>query len=77
MDSILRAPGEGENQLNVNDVMARAVDGVIDIMTLPYGVAVVGESVEATFSGKNALEVTWSTTSPFRTANQNQSLDAY
>ena len=75
--SVLRAPVEGENPLNVNDDMARAVDGVIDIMTLPYGVAVVGESVEATFSGKNALEVTWSTTSPFRTANQNQSLDAY
>tara|TARA_B100000029_G_scaffold239970_2_gene237158 strand:+ start:13958 stop:16222 length:2265 start_codon:yes stop_codon:yes gene_type:complete len=75
--SVLRAPVEGEEPLNIDDSMAKTIEGVIDVITLPYGVAVVGETVEATFWGKNALEVTWSNNSPFRNVNQNETLDKY
>ena len=53
------------------------MEGVIDIVTLPYGVAVVGEAVEATLWGKDALQVTWSENSPFRQVAQNRDLDDY
>ncbi|GIT14783.1 MAG: hypothetical protein CM1200mP36_05390 [Gammaproteobacteria bacterium] len=57
--------------MEVTDTAARAVEGVIDIVTLPYGVAVVGETVEATLWGKDALQVTWTENSPFRQVAQN------
>jgi len=75
--SILRTPVEGEAPVAVNDTAARTVDGVTDIVSLPYGVAVVGDTVEATLWGKDALEVTWSETSRFRDVAQNRDLDDY
>ena len=75
--SVLRAPVEGEAPSVVNDTAARAVQGVTDIVTLPYGVAVVGETVEATLWGRDALEVTWSETSRFRSVAQDRDLDEY
>ncbi len=75
--SILRTPVEGEAPMAVNDTAARAIDGVTDIVTLPYGVAVVGDTVEATIWGKDLLEVTWSETSRFREVAQSRDLDEY
>jgi len=75
--AILRTPVEGESPIAVDDSAARAIDGVTDIVTLPYGVAVVGDTVEATIWGKAALEVTWSEHSRFRVTDQEKDLDAY
>jgi isoquinoline 1-oxidoreductase beta subunit len=75
--SILRTPVEGEEPLDVNDSATRAIDGVTDVLTLPYGVAVVGDTVEATQWGRDALEVTWSETSRFRNVEQTRDLDEY
>ena len=75
--AVLRTPVEGEEPVEVDDSVARAVPGVTDVITLPYGVAVVGETVEGTIWGKNALQVTWSDTSRFRDADQARDLDEY
>jgi len=75
--SILRAPVEGESPVEVDDAAARAVSGVTEIVTLPYGLAVVADTVEATIWGKEALEVAWSTASRFRDATQARDLDEY
>ena len=75
--SVLRAPVEGEAPMEVDDSAARAIPGVTDIVTLPYGVAVVGETVEGTIWGKNALQVTWSENSRFRETDQARDLDDY
>ena len=75
--SVLRTPVEGEEPLEVDDSAARAIPGVTDVVTLPYGVAVVGETVEGTIWGKNALQVTWSETSRFRGVDQARDLDEY
>jgi isoquinoline 1-oxidoreductase beta subunit len=75
--SILRTPVEGESPVAVDDAAARAIDGVTDIVTLPYGVAVVGETVEATIWGKAALAVTWSESSRFRATDHVRDLDEY
>ena len=75
--AVLRTPVEGEEPLEVDDSAARAVPGVTDVVTLPYGVAVVGETVEGTIWGKNALQVTWSENSRFRQVYQASYLDEY
>ena len=75
--AVLRTPVEGEEPLEVDDNAARAVPGVTDVVTLPYGVAVVGETVEGTIWGKNALQVTWSENSRFREVDQARDLDEY
>jgi len=75
--AVLRTPVEGEEPLEVDDNAARAVPGVTDVVTLPYGVAVVGETVEGTIWGKNALRVSWSENSRFREVDQARDLDAY
>ena len=75
--SVLRTPVEGEEPIEVDDSAARAVPGVTDIVTLPYGVAVVGETVEGTIWGKNALQVAWSENSRFRETDQARDLDDY
>ena len=75
--SILRTPVEGERPMEVGDSAARAIDGVTDVVILPYGVAVVANTVEASMWGKQALDVTWSETSRFREVEQNRDLDEY
>ena len=60
--AILRAPVQGEKPEKVDDSAAKAVKGVVAVAPLPYGVAVIGTTVEATKTGKAALKVEWSKT---------------
>ena len=57
---ILRQPVEGAAPEKIDDGAARAIDGVIDVIRLPYGVGVTADSPWAAFKAKNALNVTWS-----------------
>ena len=50
---------EGRKRQCSDDVMK--IKGVTHVMPLPFGVAVVGDTVEATRSGLQALKVTWDT----------------
>ena len=75
--SVLRAPVEGEEPMQVEDGAARAIPGVTDVVALPHGVAVIGETVESTIWGKNALQVAWSENSRFRETDQARDLDDY
>ena len=73
--SILRAPVEGEEPLEVDDTSTRTIAGVTDVVRLPWGVAVVAGTYEASKWGKEALQVTWSETSSFRQANLEADLE--
>ena len=75
--SVLRAPVEDEEPVSIDDSAARAVGGVIDVVPLPWGVAVVADTYEASKWGKEALVVDWSDTSRFREANLDTDLEAY
>ncbi len=75
--SVLRSAVEGDGPSSVNDSAAKAVDGVTDVVVLPYGVAVVGKTVEATHRGKRALDVTWTAESPFQRGDTTASLSDY
>jgi isoquinoline 1-oxidoreductase subunit beta len=60
--AILRAPIEGAAPDRVEDAKARSIAGVVQVVRLPYGVGVIGETPWAAFDGKGALEVTWTRT---------------
>lgn len=75
--SVLRAPVEGEAPMNIEDGAARAIDGVTDIVPLPWGVAVVAETYKASKWGKEALRVTWSQSSEFRNAELEADIEDY
>jgi isoquinoline 1-oxidoreductase beta subunit len=59
--AVLESPMDGAkpDKVNVPDVMK--VKGVTRVIPLPFGVAVFGDTVEATRAGRNALKVTWDT----------------
>jgi isoquinoline 1-oxidoreductase beta subunit len=59
--AVLESPMEGAKpgQVNAADVMK--IKGVTKVIPVPFGVAVFGDTVEATRAGRNALKVTWDT----------------
>ena len=57
---ILRAPVEGSAPEKIDDAAARAIEGVITTVRLPYGVGVLAATPWAAFKAKNTLKVTWS-----------------
>jgi isoquinoline 1-oxidoreductase beta subunit len=59
--SVLEAPMDGAKVEVLNmDEVAR-IKGVTKVLPLPFGVAVLGDTVEATRAGRNALKVKWDT----------------
>lgn len=72
----LLAPVEGETPTINSDAAARAMEGVIEIVALPNSVAVLARSFWAAVAGRDALDVTWSETSPFREADSEVELQS-
>ena len=60
--AVLEAPMEGAKAQVANMDDVAKIKGVAKVIPLPFGVAVLGDSVEATRAGRNALKVTWDTT---------------
>ena len=58
--AILREPVEGAAPEEIDDAAARAIEGVIRIVPLKYGVGVLADSPWAAFKAKTALKVMWS-----------------
>ncbi|MFE0757681.1 molybdopterin cofactor-binding domain-containing protein [Inquilinus sp. NPDC058860] len=75
--AVLRAPVQGERPDVIDDGAARAVPGITHIVPLPYGVGIIGETVEATMRAKDLLDVTWSTSSRVRRYTSDRLLDQY
>ncbi|WP_208353259.1 molybdopterin-dependent oxidoreductase [Pseudaestuariivita rosea] len=72
----LLAPVEGETPTLNSDAAARAVDGVVDVVVLNHSVAVLATNFTSALAGRDALDVTWSETSPFRSADSDGELAA-
>jgi len=60
--AITRAPVQDSVPDEVDSTATKAIEGVIDVIRMPAGVAVVAETPWAAFAGKDALNVTWSRT---------------
>jgi isoquinoline 1-oxidoreductase beta subunit len=58
--AVLHSPYEGGEPETVDDVAARAMPGIANVVKVPGGVAVIGNSVESTQAAKSKLKVTWS-----------------
>ncbi len=58
--AILREPMEGAAPEKIDDTAARAIEGVIKIVPLKYGVGVLANTAWAAFKAKDALKVGWS-----------------
>ncbi|MBL1416665.1 MAG: xanthine dehydrogenase family protein molybdopterin-binding subunit [Moritella sp.] len=71
----LLAPVEGETPTITSDVAARAIAGVTDVIVLKYSVAVLATSFAVAMVGRDALEVDWSETSNFRSADSAKELE--
>jgi isoquinoline 1-oxidoreductase beta subunit len=59
--SLLHSPMEGAKVASVNADDVKKIKGVTHVLSLPFGVAVVAESVEASRLGRQALNVKWDT----------------
>lgn len=59
--SVLQSPMEGAKPKDVNVPDVMKIKGVTKVIPLPFGVAVIGDTVEATRLGVQALKVTWDT----------------
>jgi len=57
--SVLQLPMEGAKPKDVNIPDVMKIAGITKVIPLPFGVAVIGDSVEATHAGMKALKVTW------------------
>jgi isoquinoline 1-oxidoreductase beta subunit len=57
--SVLEAPYDGAKAAQVNSDDAMKVQGVKRVLTLPFGVAVIAETVHAANKGRRALKVKW------------------
>jgi isoquinoline 1-oxidoreductase beta subunit len=59
--SLLHAPMDGVKVESVNADDVKKIKGVTHVLSLPFGVAVVADTVEASRSGRMALKVKWDT----------------
>lgn len=60
--AILREPVEGAAPERIDDAAAHAIEDVVQIVPLKYGVGVLAVTPWGAFKGRNALKVTWSRT---------------
>jgi len=75
---VMQAPAEGAKGVvsNLDDVSK--MPGIAAVIPLPFGVAVIGGSVEATRAGRNALKVTWDMTeSPAKGFDSAKAMEDY
>ena len=76
--SLLHSPMEGAKVGSVNADDVKRIKGVTHVLSLPFGVAVVGDTVEATRLGRQALKVQWDTSgSPAAPFNSEKAKEEY
>ena len=59
--TVARPPAFGATLRSVDDVAARAVAGVLDVVRVPQGVAVIARHTWAALQGRDALRLEWDT----------------
>ncbi|HEX3465662.1 MAG TPA: molybdopterin cofactor-binding domain-containing protein [Candidatus Elarobacter sp.] len=62
--NVLKSPTFGGTVATLDDSAARKVKGVVDVVKISSGVAVVASNTYAAMSGRDALKVTWNNTGP-------------
>ena len=72
--STVHSPVQNGQPTGLNDAEIRAMPGVIDIVTLKTGIAVVADSMETVLAARNALEIKWKASAAARGFNSEKTL---
>ncbi len=75
--SVLFPQVQYESAEQIDDAAAKAVPGVVKIVTLPSGVGVIAETIDAAMKAKSLLKVTWTKKTPAQTYDQDRVLQDY
>lgn len=75
--TVVRAPAEGQSPASFNGDALKAMPGITDVVALPYGVAVVGESMPQVFDARRTLEAEWEGTPPGASIDSDADKDEY
>jgi isoquinoline 1-oxidoreductase beta subunit len=66
-----------EKAAQIDDAAAKAVKGVVKIVTLPSGVGVIAETIDAAMKAKGLLKVTWTKSTPAQSYDDDRVLQDY
>ncbi|MGE7414000.1 molybdopterin cofactor-binding domain-containing protein [Methylobacterium tarhaniae] len=69
---VARAPRFGATLKSVDDAAARAVPGVVQVVRIPSGVAVVARDTWSAMKGREALKLTWDDAGAERQSTESQ-----
>ncbi len=75
--SVLYPQVQYEKAEQIDDAAAKAVKGVVKVVTLPSGVGVIAEAPEAAMKAKGLLKVTWSKSTPAQNYDSDRVLQDY
>jgi isoquinoline 1-oxidoreductase subunit beta len=67
-------PVQGGEPQSIDDSRARAVRNIVDVVQLPYGVAVVGTSIFAVREARQALKIVWKAGAKVRAYDSDRAL---
>ncbi|QPH54654.1 xanthine dehydrogenase family protein molybdopterin-binding subunit [Pontivivens ytuae] len=74
---VRRAPVEGETVAALDSSAAEAHPGVVQVVTLPDGIAVVAETIWAAMAARDLLDITWTEDAPARAWDDESTLADY
>lgn len=72
--AVVPPPVEGETPVRIDDTAAKAIAGVVAVLRVDGGVAVVADRWETALSARNLLQVEWTQRSAYRSADSDADL---
>jgi isoquinoline 1-oxidoreductase subunit beta len=75
--TFVRPPVRGSGPQSSNAAEVKKLAGIVDVMTLDHGVAVVGETFAAVSKARKQLKVTWRAGAPGEAINTDKDLQTY
>ncbi len=75
--TFVRAPVRGSGPLSSNAAEVKRLPGVVDVVTLDHGVAVVGRSFPEVLNARRRLQVSWRKGVPGDTVNPARDFETY
>jgi len=72
-----RPPVTGSRPRGINASEIKALPGLIDVVVMERGVAIVGKTTDAVLSARNRLKIDWSTGVQIASFNSEESLESY
>lgn len=75
--TLARAPVRGSGPVSSNADAVKKLPGIVDVVVLDHGVAVVGQNFDAVRKARRQLKVTWRSGLPGDAINTDKDLDAY